>query len=325
MEEMESLLPSKKIIAFFIVALVLGGGFLALAELGSQTQVAQQNDKVVEQNKARLQGEKDTDGDGLKDWEEMLWKTDPHNPDTDGDGTPDGQEVAENRDPTIAGPDDALPEPVPDTSQTTPNASPTKTNSLTQQVLQNYLLLQRSGGASEREVQNLISQSASSIFEPQVTLYTRNDISVSTNNSEESLRAYTNAVGQVFANNRYGSSDPETKIIKEAILAADSTRLKELGPVIEIYENIKQNLLDIEAPEAVVGVHLDFLNNFSRITKALHETTFFFEDPVRGLGGIGAYQESALDIGKTIRTLKIMLVERDIVFTSKEAGYGFFE
>ena len=53
-----------------------------------------------------LQG--DADKDGLKYWEEALWKTDPNNPDTDGDGTSDGQEVKEGRDPNVAGPDDKL-------------------------------------------------------------------------------------------------------------------------------------------------------------------------------------------------------------------------
>ena len=35
----------------------------------------------------------DSDADGLKDWEETLWKLDPKNPDTDGNGIPDAEEV----------------------------------------------------------------------------------------------------------------------------------------------------------------------------------------------------------------------------------------
>jgi hypothetical protein len=41
------------------------------------------------------EGDVDTDLDGLKDWEEALWGTDPKNPDTDGDGTADGRESEE--------------------------------------------------------------------------------------------------------------------------------------------------------------------------------------------------------------------------------------
>ena len=51
---------------------------------------------------------KDSDNDGLKDWEEQLWKTDPYNSDTDGDGTPDGLEIKQGRNPLVAGPNDKL-------------------------------------------------------------------------------------------------------------------------------------------------------------------------------------------------------------------------
>ncbi len=40
-----------------------------------------------------VEGLTDTDQDGLKDWEEVLWKTDPNNPDTDGDGITDYEEA----------------------------------------------------------------------------------------------------------------------------------------------------------------------------------------------------------------------------------------
>lgn len=42
----------------------------------------------------------DSDKDGLKDWEEVLWKTDINKADTDADGYSDKQEVDEGYDPT---------------------------------------------------------------------------------------------------------------------------------------------------------------------------------------------------------------------------------
>ena len=41
----------------------------------------------------------DADGDGLKNGEEAVWGTDPHEPDSDGDGVPDGLEVEQSSDP----------------------------------------------------------------------------------------------------------------------------------------------------------------------------------------------------------------------------------
>ena len=49
---------------------------------------------------------KDSDNDGLKDWEEDLYKTDYLNPDTDGDGYLDGEEINSDHNPLVKGPND---------------------------------------------------------------------------------------------------------------------------------------------------------------------------------------------------------------------------
>lgn len=51
----------------------------------------------------------DCDNDGLKNWQEKLYHTDPGNPDSDGDDYLDGEEVASGYDPTIKAPNDAIP------------------------------------------------------------------------------------------------------------------------------------------------------------------------------------------------------------------------
>lgn len=52
----------------------------------------------------------DDDGDGLSNADERQWGTNPNNRDTDGDGFVDGEEVRNRHNPTIPGPNDTLPE-----------------------------------------------------------------------------------------------------------------------------------------------------------------------------------------------------------------------
>jgi len=57
-------------------------------------------DRAVASPSAALKSEileKDSDGDGLLDWEESLWGTDPFLVDTDGDGILDGEFVASRK------------------------------------------------------------------------------------------------------------------------------------------------------------------------------------------------------------------------------------
>ena len=51
---------------------------------------------------------KDSDNDGLRDWEEELFHTDPFNPDTDNDGYLDGEEVNSGHNPLVKAPGDEL-------------------------------------------------------------------------------------------------------------------------------------------------------------------------------------------------------------------------
>ena len=99
------------VLAVLVLLGLAGGGVFAL----KSNRVSYVNEKKVDLNKQLLfattnlsDSDEDTDNDGLKNWEETLWKTDKHNPDIDGDGTSDGDEIKAGRDPTRAGPDDAL-------------------------------------------------------------------------------------------------------------------------------------------------------------------------------------------------------------------------
>ena len=51
---------------------------------------------------------KDSDNDGLSDWQEIVCDTDPYDPDTDNDGMPDGWEVDHGLNPLV---DDAIGDP----------------------------------------------------------------------------------------------------------------------------------------------------------------------------------------------------------------------
>ena len=102
-------LPSKK-----FVLVVLAISMVALAVIMFQffpfnsKEVAQKNDEDEARAELlqKLQG--DSDGDGLRDWEEVLWKTDPQKNDTDGDGTADNDEILAKRDPKTPGPGDEI-------------------------------------------------------------------------------------------------------------------------------------------------------------------------------------------------------------------------
>ena len=102
-------LPSQRFFIVFLFALALIGGsvWYFKEDTASERESMGADRKTLTANAPQATNA-DYDKDGLKDWEEALWKTDPKSPDTDGDGTPDGEEAASKRNPTIRGPNDIM-------------------------------------------------------------------------------------------------------------------------------------------------------------------------------------------------------------------------
>lgn len=111
---------SRRLIIILLSVLILGivGGtaYLIIQRLRSDSQDATTPTGAPNSLQQSEQGNQqiidptgDDDNDGLTNSEELVWGTDPTNPDTDGDGFTDGEEVGNNHNPTVAGPNDALP------------------------------------------------------------------------------------------------------------------------------------------------------------------------------------------------------------------------
>lgn len=105
-------------VSFLMVILLIGlAGFVITSQLTKKIAKPTNSPSiplsaVVDKDDPISIAQKDTDGDGIKDWEEVIINTDPKNPDTDGDGAPDGKEVDQGRSPVKAGPHDRVSAPL---------------------------------------------------------------------------------------------------------------------------------------------------------------------------------------------------------------------
>ena len=135
-----------------LIALVLIFGAVAYRNRKTVYVASDTSLKAGENSLLSKMAEIDSDNDGLKNWEESLWKTGANNPDSDGDGTVDGVEVRSNRDPRIKGPNDAL---EPDKG----NTGLTPTEILAEETFTQYIKAQQSGQKlTEEEAGEIINE-----------------------------------------------------------------------------------------------------------------------------------------------------------------------
>lgn len=269
--------------------------------------------------------QKDTDLDGLKDWEEALWGTNPNNPDSDGDETPDGEEIKNGRNPLVVGPEDLL--SVTGKIQYDENGEPinvSKTDVFGKDVFANIIALKQAGKLDAQSIESAAEALAQSVLQgADNTLYGPTDIIVTENTSEASLKAYGNAVGSVLL--RYTSipQEGELAIVGEALSAEDAEILKRLDPIIEIYDSVITEMLAVRVPPQMFEAHLALVNSLATISQSIRGMQQLISDPISGMSSIGLYKYSTDLLTKALGDIRSLLIAKRISFGPLEPGRVF--
>lgn len=270
---------------------------------------------------------KDSDGDGLLDWEEPLWKADPSKSDSDGDGTPDGKEVASRRDPARPAPGDSLAEisPPNGVSGAGEDSEPrTATESLAREFVTEYFKLRSQGSLTEGDKATLIENLVAGASEERKgRVYTSRDLSVSSTSSSDDIRSYANRAGDALssATGRLRGAGSELELLGRAVETGRPDTLERLPAVGAIYADLARELSRIRVPADAAQAHLAMINAYSSVAFAIGEFGFVLEDPVRALVGVSVYKDATERLRISIQDLQRIFRERRISFTEGEGGF----
>lgn len=318
-------LPSKKfLVVVLAVLIVLGLGFLASYKSNSNND-NNSSGKFSYISSLFKSNDKDSDNDGLKDWEETLWKTDPNNPDTDGDGTPDGQEVNQGRDPLKPGPDDKL-ETSSLISRDFLNEGSSLTENISRQFFSEYLKQKQSGNLSEAGRENLISSFMANIQTGQThnyKAYSVSDIQISHDNSSEAIKKYGNDMGKIIKEDSGPATEHEIIIFQRAIETENENELQKLNEIIDAYNKMSAHGLLLKVPSDIANLHLSLINSFAGTANNLKNMQKIFTDSVLGGMGFNQYQETASLMLETFRNINNFFTDKKVIFNTNEDGYVF--
>lgn len=260
------------------IVVVVSAALLVVGIYWSQNRVQKKpTDKTTVTKEDAVLAEKfylDSDGDGLYDWEEVLWGTDPNDPDTDGDGTPDGEEVRLGRDPRIPGPDDRLEtEEIPIYKRDDiENLSPAEL--LHREAISNISELTKKGNVSRSTLEQMIGELSNKyLTRAEIKRkYLPSSVLISTNNSSEGIREYVNLISQISSVYDFKLSNEDalglvTNIIspeKDAKLSAKLARL------IDDIEKTEITLSMVSVPSDLAAAHTSMLNALYTIHSGLN-------------------------------------------------------
>ncbi len=259
---------------------------------------------------------RDSDGDGLADWEERLRGSDPYNPDSDNDGTFDGTELSLGRDPIVPGPDDLLPviqDPLFATSST-------DLAGIKKEFFAKYLA---EAGRDVRETtfRSIIASFDAKKFTPTHRI---EELNVTADTSRESLRAYGNAFGTIIQKYTATPLRTEEQILESAMKVKEDSALKDLGLLIVVYANFAKDLKAIPVPLPLAEHHLAIINGYDAMSRGLRGMQTMFSNPVDGGAGYQTYTRQRYNVLIGYMAVVTYFVEQSVTFDASEPGYPFY-
>lgn len=262
-------LPSLKILTLAtLVVLVVGGVYIA----------RQPEEKTNVDVKTSIGLDTDTDRDGLADWKETLWKTDPDNPDTDQDGTTDGKELAQNRDPRVAGPNDQLSKIEKSETATT---TLTQTDILAREIFAGLLALDKEGLLSAETIEEYVADIIERLAPQTPKLFTLKELNIGSEDTALAAHTYGNAVGTILAEEiaSVGKEEGnELVIMYQAVESKDPEQLSRLIPRAAARERMTERLRAVSVPPSASLLHLELINRSNTLAIALRNIASFSND-----------------------------------------------
>lgn len=293
------MIPSKKVFALILVSISLVTCAFVFAEYKNETDTASTytaQNQTTNLVAGTIDTYKDTDGDGLKDWEETLWGTDPK--------VADAEKLNKNKTPT---------------AKKTENL--TATDKLARSFFSQYMNLKEVGLQNDKDSQENIAKGifSDTNFVQAPKPYTEKDIRISTT---VTLRDYGNTVGAIFKNNAVQGRN-EAAILKDALTADNPEMLKELDPILASYRTIQTGLRNIQVPPAAATAHVHLLNSMSQIIFVVDLFTKTFTDPVVGIQGTALYQQTFQSLQQSFAEVRAIFAAAAITFDQTETGIFF--
>jgi hypothetical protein len=254
---------------------------------------------------------KDTDQDGLPDWQEALYGTNKDNRDSDGDGISDGEAVRRGLlTPTALA--SQIPED-PTTIDDIPGETPTA-GGLTDQFSRAFFeaYMTESGGQpmsvedQEALLGRLLADFNTRAAKQVTSSYTQ--ISVRTSASV-TTRDYAAAVESVLRANEVDLAGQTPATLMQSLIENDNAAAGEkLAEVSRAQADAARELLSVAVPPHLAEEHLLLVRSVDTLAKSTANISTYRTDPLATMGALAVYAPASRDFVKAFQQIGVTLL-----------------
>ena len=238
---------------------------------------------------------KDSNGNGIPDWEERLWGLNPNELYT---GDMSNREIIDNKKRALGLTPDQEDENL------------TETDRLARQLFSISTSLGQEGVDNEG-ISGAASSLADSIDLKNVTdKYFFKDITTVATTST-SLRAYQTKIGAILAN--YDDETADIFVVITGVETGDFSGLPQLKTSAATYKKLANELKALSIPAGVAQYHLDIINGLYGMAESFLYLTKIEEDGISGINGIMIYREYSIRFDSALYDISEYLTEYGIL------------
>ncbi|HQU07748.1 MAG: hypothetical protein B7X04_02650 [Parcubacteria group bacterium 21-54-25] len=320
--------------ASMLAALLIGGAYLLAAGAFAPRQAGATDTTALLQAVAT----RDSNGDGLPDWEKVLYGIPINATTTDYFhlGMTDGEAVA--RGLIVPKAVVNIPTPPAATSSETLAAlglpSPSPSGTLTSAFAKNFFLLyltakQANGGAALSQTQEeAVAQQALTQLSQAVSAVpnfkSAQDLTVS-GSGPSALKTFANAVGTIFLKNTSTATTSELTYLKEALNSSgdDTYALTQIASISKTYQDVAAGLAALPVPQELASADLALINATERIGEITSDFTNVDTDPLTTMIALQQYPQAVLDFSHALLSIHTTYVDAGITFPANSPAASF--
>ncbi len=253
----------------------------------------------------------DSDGDGLYDWEELLWGTNPHKQDSRGDGVSDAEYVSRLKAERLR--TASLPN--------TPSRLATNTGELGKSLFADYML-SRQGGMTPAEMDatvagildNAANQYNSSLESRIGNMYTLQNLTVISAN-EQNVRLFGNRFAEIFM--------PHAEVIFSPTGADFNSLPQVAAEVATSYRSMAKDLSAMAVPATMAHDFVSLLKALSGAAIVIDDIAKLHSDPLVMLLAISGSNDMEAMVGEYLLNLQQHILSSGIIFSESEPGIAW--
>jgi len=316
MQKYQKYLPSKKFIYSIIILVILGVLFFIISGL-----ISKKNHFSASNKKNQLQTgnltindllKKDSDGDGVADWEEALWGTDLNNKASFNE-TPDAIYIKNKRDELKLASGDNL-------NQN--NGTLSETDKFAREFFASLSAMKQSGQIDKNAINNVSASLGQKIVDPMLLdKYSIKDIKIDENDGIDRQKIYYQNAAKLFEGYKKNGVGNELEMVSNIVVASsgvenDPDSASKLEEIANLYQEFAQKVTEIPVPESLIKYHIEIINDANNTGIAVSNMAKVVDDPIVGLSGLSQYQKYSDELVLSVENLETILYNNGIIIGS---------